>query len=165
MKITVLTITILMLVAGLAMVQMDANTENQIQVLRETEMLTTQGLGVDCKRPWPNDVPAHNKCKPKDCHVVVSINGIPLIVSERVSHVYEQCTLFSPIDECVPKIFKHEDGSLEQIWQPCATTTYYWFVCDPGTKLDEDTVQTEQLMAVPGCGIDVDVVVGGATSS
>jgi hypothetical protein len=46
MKITVLTILILMLMAGLAMVQMDANTENQIQVLRETEMLTTQGAAT-----------------------------------------------------------------------------------------------------------------------
>ena len=48
MKLTVLTILILMLMAGLAMIQMDANTENQIQVtenqiqvLGETEMLTT----------------------------------------------------------------------------------------------------------------------------
>lgn len=43
MKITVLTILILMFMAGLAMVQMDANTDNQIQVLSETEMLTTHG--------------------------------------------------------------------------------------------------------------------------
>lgn len=43
MKLTILSILILMLVAGLAMVQMDANTENKIQVLSETEMLKIQG--------------------------------------------------------------------------------------------------------------------------
>lgn len=67
MKITVLSILILMLMAGLAMVQIDANTEDQIQVLRETEMLTTQGLGVCQKLVTDADGLDEDPCGDKNC--------------------------------------------------------------------------------------------------
>ena len=114
MKLTVLSILILMLVAGLAMIQMDANTEeanteNQIQVLRETEMLTTQGLGT-CEEvvnePARSGGCADISCRSAGWWEITDPNMSQTIIVElfetQSGRAYERCGRFSWDTDCVP---------------------------------------------------------------
>ena len=94
MKITVLTILILIFMAGLALVQMDANTENQIQVLSEKEMFRTQGAATTdiCEKDkFVED--GHPKrldfCKTKDCQL--EWTGFGWKSYKQFGHLYNWC--------------------------------------------------------------------------
>ena len=158
MKITVLTITILMLVAGLAMVQMDANTENQIQVLRETEMLTTQGLG-DCEIAT-FDTDAAGKCATKACFQIPLFN----LAAELTAQDYSRCRVKSDAWDCIEGIQFKPDGTIET--QICAEGPLYRDgICDPKNKIGKLTIIEElSAVSVPGCDNN-NGGGGGSTSS
>ena len=127
MKITVLTILILMLMAGLAMVQMDANTENQIQVLRETEMLTTQGAAPqvdECtERSYVYDGdpgPKSWACKSSDCVNETDISSGAEFSYKIDGYGYNWCMGQANVNtDC--KIWPRSIG-----YQNCALLTAYW---------------------------------------
>ena len=126
MKLTVLSILILIFVAGLAMIQMDANTENQIQVtenqiqlLRETEMFTTQGLGL-CeylvKRPDETGNCGNISCK--------KVEGSSVVYHDQTAVAYNKCTGFNPrnVRDCFPRV--RSDG-ITPAMQICANVDVY----------------------------------------
>ena len=156
MKITVLTILILMLMAGLAIVQMDANTENQIQVLSETEMLTTQGLGAcQLAQHGPDD---DGECADKACYVVLPL---PHIVAKHEAMAYKRCKDPSPNNDCIEVHVFNENG--EELAQVCVVKKYYFFSCETGTFFKAVPVEKPFFGTVPGCvGLDVD---GGSSTS
>ena len=154
MKITVLSILIFMLVAGLAMIQMDANTEdanteNQIQVLRETEMLTTQGLGT-CETVVQGAA-RFGHCAEKSCQSIgwyeVPQEGMsqPLLVELFITQstiAHNQCGKFSWTTDCVPNM------NVPQI--PCASGILYY---DPDCTVifGDYTLYTNDVQTVSGC--------------
>ncbi len=135
MKLTVLSILILLLVAGLVMIQMDANTENQIQVLRETEMLTTQGLGPgDCKYVT-NNPDTTGYCGNKSCTLksTYGFGSRKVDVYEKQTAVaYNKCSQGQhPFRDCLHKT--DSNGNLE--WQTCATIKEYHKPRHPSSNL------------------------------
>ena len=156
MKLTVLSILILMLVAGLAMIQMDANTENQIQVLRETEMLTTQGLG-DCElAQWGTDVAGG--CATRACF------KLPLnLAAEVTGQDYLRCKDPSNTMNCIEGTVYDDNGNPQT--QTCAVLTLYNNgKCVLENKAGDIRVTTNIFaVSVPGCDNDDDG--GGSTSS
>lgn len=122
MKLAVLSILILLLVAGLAMIQMDANTENQIQVLRETEMLTTQGLGVCQKLVNEADQPGDEPCGDKSCYhlytIVVWNGSQPSLVDIfgwRRAVAYNQCKGNDPDKDCFTN--NNRSQKCAEVWE------------------------------------------------
>ena len=154
MKLTVLSILILMLVAGLAMIQMDANTENQIQVLRETEMLTTQGLG-DCElAQWGTDVAGD--CATKVCFQLGFFN----LAAQQTGQDYMGCRVQSNTMDCVEGAVFNPDGSVKK--QTCATGILYRNgVCLFGNEIGTYELGRDYAVSVPGCDDDG----GGSTTS
>ena len=157
MKLTVLSILILLLVAGLAMIQMDANTknqsqvtENQIQVLRETEMLTTQGLGI-CEEVVNNPATT-GRCADVPCKLV-GIDGFgsqakPVYV-EHTAVAYNKCDNYSinNITNCVQKQDQHGNP----IPIPCAEVRKYHWACINMYQFDFSTIDENDVENVPGC--------------
>ena len=127
MKITVLSILILMFMAGLAMVQMDANTENQFQVLSETEMLTTQGFGA-CQRVV-GDKDTDGVCADKACYTVASTLGVSRIKRKRVAEKYTKCKGVDPTRDCFYILDIDDDGMIDT--QICAKVFQYAVSCHP----------------------------------
>ena len=150
---------------GLAMIQMDANTENQIQVLSETEILTTRGQGDgDCEVPFLNPDPQHDKCKNKDCYYVIPL----LIASKHVKRTYLTCGRKDPNHDCREISVIHNPGKPDE-WreimkQTCADQYFYLFVCHDDTQFDTDVIEVPLVVAVAGCKKD-DGGGGGSTSS
>ena len=162
MKLTVLSILILLLVAGLAMIQMDANTENQSQVLRETEMLTTQGLGT-CQKVV-NRADTTGVCADKWCYeigfyeltdesqsqpIILPIYGIQWAVA------YDQCGGFDRFMDCVP----------EGTRQPCANGAAYLNCYDVNSYLYTYVIEAPDVQVVPGCPFGGGTGGTGGTSS
>ena len=152
MKLTVLTILILMLMAGLAMIQMDANTENQIQVLRETEMLTTQGLGP-CEQVLSHTDQPRDPCGDKECHY----RGTVQIEADSQTHTlhvygiqwaiaYNQCGGYHPNKDCVHKI---RNNQLQ--WQLCALVEVYLDQFCEGVLWDYEAEETQDFENIQGC--------------
>ncbi len=162
MKLTVLSILILLLVAGLAMIQMDGNTENQIQVLRETEMLTTQGLG-DCEEVV-NSADVAGNCGSIPCTPAGNIGSV-YYYYKQTAIAYDKCDGFNPYNttDCVLR----KDISGNTIWQPCAELIYYsWHLlngCDEMYRDYSYKIQVEDVSNVPGCW-EVDIPVSGTSS-
>ena len=113
-----------MLVAGLAMVQMDANTENKIQVLSETEMLITQGaLSVNgCEEKafvYPGDPNRWDICKTKDCQTFW--NGFGWASYKQKGDIYTWCTgVKNPSKDCVTA------SNINEGLQSCGVRQEYW---------------------------------------
>ena len=163
MKISVLTILILMLMAGLAMVQMDANTENQIQVLSETEMLTTQGLGVCEIVVGPNKDPVGD-CADKACYTVTSVLGIAYTLAKHVADPYEKCKGFDPNHDCFELIVKDEDCN--ELFQACAYKHEYRFACHALLRIKTFGMPRRFVDDKPGCFGGIGPIAGsGSTSS
>ena len=155
MKITVLTILILTLMAGLAMIQMDANTENQIQVLRETEMLTTQGLGPCEVATLDTDLVGG--CATKACFPLGILNW----AAERTGEDYTACRVKSNDFDCIVGAVFNPDGTVNM--QTCANGTIYRNgVCVPANKITTYKVRRHHAVSVHGCDDDDG---GGSTSS
>ena len=133
MKLTVLSILILMLVAGLAMIQMDANTENQIQVLRETEMLTTQGLGP-CEQVV-NNADMAGGCGNESCNFERTHGSDSRQVDVYVKQTavaYNKCSQGQhPFRDCLHKT--DSNGNLK--WQTCAIIKEYYKPIHPSSNL------------------------------
>ena len=124
MKLTVLSILIFMLLAGLAMVQMDANTDNHIQELSETEMLTTHGTATTeaCERRTNvgdgEDGPRSNICNSKDCWL--EWNGQGWSSFKQIGLGYVWCMgEYDANNDCY--IFDIDQGT-----QDCAFRQEYW---------------------------------------
>lgn len=114
-----------MLIAGLAMVQMDANTENQFQVLSEIEMLKTQGaFSVDACEEFTHvaegDQNRHENCKTKDCQTYW--NGWGWSSYKQRGHTYVWCNgaTVNPAKDCLTAT-NEEEG-----YQECAERQEYW---------------------------------------
>ena len=124
MKITVLSILILMLVAGLAMVQMDANTENQIKKMSETEMLKTQGsYAVDGCEEFSH-VPVNSPhrtdfCKTKDCQTIW--NGLGWSSYKQWGHAYVWC--LGKVNNSKDCLTANREG---EGYQECGRKREYW---------------------------------------
>ena len=149
MKITVLSVFILMLAAGLAMIQMDANTENQFQVLNETEMLATQGFG-DCERVVHLPA-ADGECADKRCYTVTRIKNTPFpyIVAKHVALKYYHCGAFDPNKECFEFQLVDENGK-EHV-QYCARKHEYYFICSPLLHIKTLSLERPWVQEKPGC--------------
>lgn len=160
MKISVLTILILTLMAGLAMVQMDANTENHIQVLSETEMLTTQGLGACEIVVGPNKDPVGD-CADKACYTVKSVFGIAYTLAKHVADPYEKCKGFDPNHDCFELIVKDKDGN--KLLQVCAYKHVYRFACHGLLRVKTLALPRPFVDDRPGC-IDVGPMASNTSS-
>ena len=153
MKITVLSILILLLVAGLAMIQMDANTENQIQVLRETEMLTTQGLGPGPCKYVENYADMTGFCGDILCDYSGMDDTNTHYYYRQTAIAYDRCSVDNPYNTTDCVLRKDQDGN--QMMQPCAEMTFYsasfQVGCDPLYQTGSYKVMTEDVSNVPGC--------------
>ena len=165
MKLTVLTILILMLMAGLAMIQMDANTENQIQVtenqiqvLGETEMLTTQGLG-HCEYVV-NSADQTGNCSAESCTFKRTSGEDSQTVDVyeiKVAVAYNKCSAFNNrnVRDCWDRV--KSDGITPAI-QRCAYINEYhkpsssnWSGCHDIYYFTTRDVLVQDVYDVPGC--------------
>lgn len=143
--------------AGLAMVQMDSNTENQIQVLRENEMLTTQGLGI-CERVVGGK-DAVGDCADIACHTIASILGVPTRKAKHVAVPYDKCRGFDPVRDCFEIQKFDKDGN--ELLQVCAIRYEYAVSCHPLLRTKTFAKPRPFVEDKPGCNI---IVAVGTTS-
>ena len=136
-----------MLVAGLAMMQMDANSENQMQALHETEMVTTQGLGL-CKRVVGGK-DSVGYCADKACFQIPSQEVFDKM-AEIVAKPYMKCKGVASRHDCFEyRVFK--DG--KEILQICALFKEYAVICHPQLLLKTTARGSRFVFDRPGCNV------------
>ena len=146
------------------MIQMDANTENQIQVLRETEMLTTQGLG-ECERVI-KEPDVFGDCSDIDCYPTnaaeagSSSTWVPEF-AERKAVAYNKCDGHYPTRDCFETIVII-NGKREL--QTCAEWNFYHWACDRAHKYFSYPITRATVSDKPGCGAGDGIGTGGSTS-
>ena len=122
--------------AGLAMVQMDANTENQIQVLSETDMITTQGAApqvTECtEASYVYDGgfgPKSWLCNSSDCENLTDIDSGLVYSFKQDGFGYDWCMGQANLRKNC-EIWPTANGV-----QVCALVKLYWgHDCDEGDK-------------------------------
>ena len=114
-----------MFIAGFAMVKMDANTDNQIQVLSKTEMLTTHGgEEINPCQERSNvadgeDGPRASECNSVGCDTWITVWG-DIESDKRLGYGYVWC-MGKPNVNFDCKIWDKPEGT-----QDCAEIRYYW---------------------------------------
>ena len=94
-------------------------------MLRETEMLTTQGLGT-CEQVVSHTDQPNETCGDKSCHyrgtIQIQIDSQNLldIYGIQWAIAYNQCGGYHSNQDCVEKM---RNGQLQ--WQPCAQVQVY----------------------------------------
>jgi len=96
MKLTFYAILILALIAGLALLQVDSNTDTPFQALSQTEMLATRGAGT-CETYRPV-YPSSGSCSSSDC--ATSWNGSGWSSSTRSGGGHAVCGEESSSTDC-----------------------------------------------------------------
>jgi len=96
MKLTFYAILILALIAGLALLQVDSNTDTPFQALSQTEMLATRGAGT-CETYRPV-YPSSGSCASSDCET--SWNGSGWSSSKRSGGGHAVCGEESSSTDC-----------------------------------------------------------------